>query len=225
MREAFWHYWQHADGLGQGLTVLLIAMSLSSWTLIVYRSWFFLGLRRLPAGLQAFWQAPDYQAGLQLLQQVDQHAVYCDMLLSVQNPIAGWGQNNAVQLSRLLRDSLQRQVTRLQFGLTMLATVGATAPFVGLLGTVWGIYLALQNIAEQNTLQIEQLTGPVGEALIMTALGLFVALPAVVAYNLLRKQAASAEAALEGFAYDLQQQFGADSAIKVASSTLTTAQD
>lgn len=211
MREAFGHYWQHADGLGQALTLLLIAMSLLSWTLIVYRSWFLLRLRKLTLGLQAFWQAPSFEAGLQLLQQADRHQVFASLVLAIQTQsqqASSWSHNQAAQVSRVLRESLQKQVEQLQFGLTVLATIAATAPFVGLLGTVWGIYLALQNISQQNSLQIEQLTGPVGEALVMTAVGLFVALPAVVAYNLLRKQAAQVEASLEGFAYDLQQQFG-----------------
>ncbi len=210
MREAFWHYWQHADGLGQFLTLILATMSLLSWTLIIYRSWFFSGLRQIDTGLHAFWQAPDQVHGLNLLQQADKQALFAPMASAVfvqaQNQ-QGWSQKQAAQLSRVLRNQLQVQVQRLQLGLTGLATIGATAPFVGLLGTVWGIYLALQQVAEQNSLQIEQLTGPVGEALIMTALGLFVALPAVVAYNVLRKYALQHELALEGFAYDLQQQF------------------
>lgn len=213
MREAFWHYWQHADGLGQFLTLLLAALSLLSWTLILYRCWFFSRLRRVDAGLRAFWQAPDQSGGLNLLRQADTENVFGALVAAAfQQAQAqqGWSSNQAAQLSRVLRNQLQIQVQRLQFGLTGLATIGATAPFVGLLGTVWGIYLALQQIAEQNSLQIEQLTGPVGEALIMTAFGLFVALPAVVAYNLLRKLAWQHELMLEGLAYDLQQQFAAE---------------
>lgn len=210
MREAFGHYWQHADGLGQALTLLLLIMSLLSWTLIVYRSWFLLRLRKLALGLQAFWQAPSLDDGLLLLKQADRHQVFASLVVALQTQskqASSWSTNQAAQVSRILRQSLQSQTEQLQWGLTVLATIAATAPFVGLLGTVWGIYLALQNISQQNSLQIEQLTGPVGEALVMTAIGLFVALPAVVAYNLLRKQAAQVEASLEGFAYDLQQQF------------------
>ena len=97
-------------------------------------------------------------------------------------------------------------------GSTLLATIGATAPFVGLLGTVWGIHHALGTLAGSGQVDIAQLAGPVGEALVMTAAGLAVALPAVLAYNLLGRAAGTLEALLEGFAHDLQSQFGADAA-------------
>ena len=107
------------------------------------------------------------------------------------------------QLTRLLRDALQQLGQRLQYGQILLATVGATAPFVGLLGTVWGIYLALAGMAGQVAL--EQITGPIGEALIMTAAGLAVALPAVLAYNVMGRRIGQLEAELEGFAHDLRE--------------------
>lgn len=97
----------------------------------------------------------------------------------------------------------------MQWGQTLLATVGATAPFVGLLGTVWGIHHALATLAGSGQIGIEQLAGPVGEALVMTAAGLAVALPAVLAYNLMGRAAGQMEALLEGFAHDLLAQFGA----------------
>jgi biopolymer transport protein ExbB len=103
----------------------------------------------------------------------------------------------------LLRDALHAVVGRLQFGQILLATVGSTAPFVGLLGTVWGIYEALAAIANAGQITIDQLAGPVGEALIMTAAGLAVAIPAVLAYNILGRRVARIEADLEGFAQDL----------------------
>jgi biopolymer transport protein ExbB len=92
----------------------------------------------------------------------------------------------------------------------LLATIGATAPFVGLLGTVWGIHHALGTLAGSGQVDIAQLAGPVGEALVMTAAGLAVALPAVLAYNLLGRSASQLEAVLEGFAHDLHAQFGVD---------------
>ncbi len=87
----------------------------------------------------------------------------------------------------------------------LLASIGSTAPFVGLLGTVWGIYHALVGIAEAGTITIERVSGPVGEALIMTAAGLAVAIPAVLAYNVFGKWVAACEAELEGFAHDLRE--------------------
>ena len=89
-------------------------------------------------------------------------------------------------------------------GLTLLATVGATAPFVGLLGTVWGIQQALVGLSGAGALTIDRIAGPVGEALLMTAAGLLVAIPAVLAYNVLGKRVVACEAALEGLAHDLR---------------------
>ena len=109
------------------------------------------------------------------------------------------------QLTRVLRDALHRVLHRLQFGQVLLATVGFTAPFVGLLGTVWGIYHALTEIGIDGKFRIEQVSGPVGEALVMTAAGLAVAIPAVLAYNVLGRQIARIEADLEGFARDLRE--------------------
>jgi biopolymer transport protein ExbB len=109
------------------------------------------------------------------------------------------------QLTRVLRDALHRGLQRLQFGQTLLATVGSTAPFVGLLGTVWGIYHALTAISAAGQISIDQVAGPVGEALIMTAAGLAVAIPAVLAYNWFGRSIAAIEADLEGFARDLRE--------------------
>ena len=93
----------------------------------------------------------------------------------------------------------------MQFGQVLLASIGSTAPFVGLFGTVWGIYHALVAIATAGSITIDKVAGPVGEALIMTAAGLAVAIPAVLAYNLFGKWVGAAEAELEGFAHDLRE--------------------
>ena len=96
-------------------------------------------------------------------------------------------------------------LAQLQFGQVLLATVGSTAPFVGLLGTVWGIYHALTGIAGGRQITIDKVSGPVGEALIMTAAGLAVAIPAVLAYNVFGQLIGRIEADLEGFAHDLRE--------------------
>ena len=108
------------------------------------------------------------------------------------------------QLTRGLRDALHDIIDKLQFGQVMLATVGSTAPFVGLFGTVWGIYHALAGIAGSGQVGIDQVAGPVGEALVMTAAGLAVAIPAVLGYNIFSRRIARIEADLEGFARDLR---------------------
>jgi biopolymer transport protein ExbB len=113
--------------------------------------------------------------------------------------------DKAQQLTRVLRDALHKIVNKLNFGQVLLATVGSTAPFVGLLGTVWGIYHALSNIAGAGQMTIAQVSGPVGEALVMTAAGLVVAIPAVLAYNVFGRVIGRIEADLEGFASDLRE--------------------
>jgi biopolymer transport protein ExbB len=109
------------------------------------------------------------------------------------------------QLTRRLRDALHQGLAQLQFGQVLLASVGATAPFVGLFGTVWGIFHALGGMAEGNGVSIDKIAGPVGEALIFTAAGLAVAIPAVLAYNIYGKRVSACEADLEGFAHDLRE--------------------
>jgi biopolymer transport protein ExbB len=108
------------------------------------------------------------------------------------------------QLTRSLREALQAVRTRLQWGQDVLATVGATAPFVGLLGTVWGIFHALTNLSVAGQYTLDKVAQPVGEALVMTAAGLAVAIPAVIAYNLMGRRLARIDAELEGLAYDLR---------------------
>ena len=109
------------------------------------------------------------------------------------------------QLTRRLRDALHRGLAHLQWGQVLLASVGSTAPFVGLFGTVWGIYHALAGMAAAGSISIDKVSGPIGEALIMTAAGIAVAVPAVLAYNVFGKWVASCEAELEGFAHDLRE--------------------
>ena len=112
------------------------------------------------------------------------------------------------QLTRRLRDALHGVLAQLQFGQVLLASIGSTAPFIGLFGTVWGIYHALIGIAAAGSITIERVSGPVGEALVMTAAGLAVAIPAVLAYNIFGKLVGACEAELEGFAHDLREMLG-----------------
>src|SRR3954462_8330451 len=124
--------------------------------------------------------------------------------LDAPGSLAGSG-DRSQQLTRLLRDALHLVLDKLQFGQVLLASVGSTAPFVGLLGTVWGIYHALTGIAAAGQITIDRVAGPVGEALIMTAAGLAVAIPAVLGYNVFGRVIGRIEADLEGFARDLRE--------------------
>jgi len=108
------------------------------------------------------------------------------------------------QLTRVLRNAMQLVLRRLQWGQIVLATAGSISPFIGLLGTVWGIFNALTGMAEGGAVRIEDIVGPVGEALVMTAAGLAVAIPAVLGYNFLGRRIAQIESELEGFAHDVR---------------------
>jgi len=200
--------WLHGDAFSLALALALLGLSVASWVVIV---WKWRLLRRvqtdLPRSLAAFWQAPHLQAAREQLPAFDRDACLLPLLqASTPAPggtLAGAGLRHE-QLTRSLRDALQAVVLRLQWGQTLLATAGTISPFVGLLGTVWGIFNALTGMAEAGQLSIDKIAGPVGEALVMTALGLGVAIPAVLGYNLLGRRIAQIEADLEGFAHDLR---------------------
>jgi len=201
-----------ADTLGRAVALLLLAMSVASWVVILWKAWL---LRRAAADLNlstaAFWQASDLDDAQARLDRFDPQQLVSPLLQAARgldraapHTLAAAG-DRSQQLTRVLRDALHRVLHRLQFGQVLLATVGSTAPFVGLLGTVWGIYHALTGIGLDGPFRIEQVSGPVGEALVMTAAGLAVAIPAVLAYNVLGRQIARIEADLEGFARDLRE--------------------
>ena len=197
------------DTLSATLALGLLAMSVASWTVIFYKAWL---LQRVSAdvaqGKAAFWQARDVQQGIQTLASLERTAVLLPLAQASQQRMAGTlgAQGDiSAQRTRVLRDALHSVLHRLQSGQVLLATVGSTAPFVGLLGTVWGIYHALTGIATAGQLTIERVAGPVGEALVMTAAGLAVALPAVLAFNVMGRVINRLEQELEGFAHDLRE--------------------
>jgi biopolymer transport protein ExbB len=197
------------DALSATLALGLLAMSVASWTVIFYKAWL---LHRVSVdvaqGKAAFWQARDVQQGIQTLASIERTAVLLPLAQASQQLMHGTlGAQGDVsaQRTRVLRDALHGVLHRLQSGQVLLATVGSTAPFVGLLGTVWGIYHALTGIATAGQLTIERVAGPVGEALVMTAAGLAVALPAVLAFNVMGRVINRLEQELEGFAHDLRE--------------------
>jgi len=199
-------YWQQGDAASHAVAYVLLAMSLLSWYLMLSKGVSAWHVRRGAHRLPDFWAAPSLDDGLAVLALGDTERIYLPLAqvqarqgrasLDATLPLAD-------QLTRLLRDAIQHATVRLEWGLTTLASIGATAPFVGLLGTVWGIYHALATVSQGGALRVEQLAGPVGEALIMTAAGLLVAIPAVLAYNGLSRINRLTLAELDAFAHDL----------------------
>jgi biopolymer transport protein ExbB len=195
------------DAASRAVSMLLLAMSVASWVVIAWKGWL---LRRagsdVTRGIAAFWQAATLAEGRQRLAALDHQALVLP-LLEVVLPGAGASLSGSVgttqRLTRLLRDALFGVLARLRQGQVLLATIGSTAPFVGLLGTVWGIHHALLAIASAGQITIERVAAPVGEALVMTAAGLAVAIPSVLAYNWFGRLIHDIELRLEGFAHDL----------------------
>lgn len=206
----FADFWAQSDLVGRAVALLLLAMSVSAWALILWKTWL---LRRARKGLvravPAFWSAAGVAEGRSALQSFDTEGLLLPLLdaatAETRSATLDAAGKRESRLTRRLRDALHAVLAKLQFGQVLLASVGATAPFVGLFGTVWGIYHALASISAAGNITIEKISGPVGEALIMTAAGLAVAIPAVLAYNVFGKMVAACEADLEGFAHDLRE--------------------
>ncbi|MDB5965051.1 MAG: MotA/TolQ/ExbB proton channel [Polaromonas sp.] len=195
--------------VSQAVAVVLLAMSVSSWVIILWKAWL---LQRacgdVARSTAAFWQSASLAEAGEKVAAFDREALVSPLIAATRAGGAGTlasAGDASQQLTRVLRNALHAVLHKLQFGQVLLATVGSTAPFVGLLGTVWGIYHALIGIASAGQITIDKVSGPVGEALIMTAAGLAVAIPAVLAYNIFGRVINRIEADLEGFARDLRE--------------------
>ncbi|MCB1977952.1 MAG: MotA/TolQ/ExbB proton channel family protein [Burkholderiaceae bacterium] len=211
----FVHWWRSVDAVTQTAALVLLLMSVASWVILLWKTRL---LSRASAdlarSLAAFWQAPDWPQAHAAVAAFDRESLVLPLVVAADMARARPGirtGGSALQepalahATRLLRGALNAGPARLQYGQVVLATVGATAPFVGLLGTVWGIYHALAAMAGAGQISVERLAGPVGEALIMTAAGLAVAIPSVLGYNVLGRSVARLEGELEGFAHDLRE--------------------
>jgi len=213
----FTDFWAQSDLVGRAVALLLLAMSVSAWALILWKTWLLRRARRgLVRAVPAFWSAAGVAEGRSALQSFDTEGLLLPLLdaatAETRSATLDAAGKRESRLTRRLRDALHAVLARLQFGQVLLASIGATAPFVGLFGTVWGIYHALVSISAAGNITIEKISGPVGEALIMTAAGLAVAIPAVLAYNVFGKRVAACEADLEGFAHDLRELLDQDPA-------------
>ena len=195
--------------VSQLVAVLLLAMSVASWVVILWKAWLLhRAVGDVARSTAAFWQSASVEQASEKVAAFDREALVLPLIVATRiQPSATLASSGdrAQQLTRVLRDALHAVLNKLQFGQVLLATVGSTAPFVGLLGTVWGIYHALIGMASAGQITIDKVSGPVGEALIMTAAGLAVAIPAVLAYNIFGRRIGRIEADLEGFARDLRE--------------------
>jgi len=204
------HFWEQGDAITRSVAALLLLMSISAWVMIFWKGWLLARFRAdIARAVPAFWTAPDMAGGRDRLAAFDREGVLQPLLAAATaSPSAQTLEAHGhleSQLTRRLRDALHGVLAQLQYGQVLLASIGSTAPFIGLFGTVWGIYHALVSISAGGSITIERVSGPVGEALVMTAAGLAVAIPAVLAYNVFGKRVNACEAELEGFAHDLRE--------------------
>lgn len=220
--------WSQGDIVTKSVAVLLLIMSLASWLVIITKA---LDLRRLSSQAKAtesFWHGADFADGLAKLgtasdnpfrqlaiegREATAHVVHRD---GNAKPQLHDALDMSEWVTRSLRNSIDDSLATMQSGLAVLASVGSTAPFVGLFGTVWGIYHALLAIGLNGQASIDKVAGPVGESLIMTALGLAVAIPAVLGYNALVRGNKSVSGKLNRFAHDLHAYFLTGARVKGA---------
>ena len=208
--------WIQGDLVIKGVAVLLLLMSVASWYVIVTRAWRIFRLQQVIRATGLFWSTESPDEGLEMpdtgISENPFRRLVLDGQAAMEHYAAAKGSLHAqLSLSQWLGDSLRSSIDasseRMQSGLPVLASVGSTAPFIGLFGTVWGIYRALASIGISGHASIEHVAGPVGEALIMTAFGLAVAVPAVLGYNALIRANRRAVAALNRFARQLHAGF------------------
>jgi biopolymer transport protein ExbB len=205
--------WSQGDLITKGVALLLLAMSLASWMVIIIKALDLRKFARHARATESFWHAADFADGVAKLPDLGNPF----RTLALEGREASVHHHAQAQLhdsldvsewlTRALRNSIDESTARLQSGLAVLASVGSTAPFIGLFGTVWGIYHALLSISTAGQATIDKVAGPIGEALIMTALGLAVAIPAVLGYNALVRGNKGVLNKLNRFAHDLHAYF------------------
>ena len=206
--------WMTGDWVARFVVILLFAMSIASWCVILYKSIEYIDYQKKSKAVDIFWTKSSMKEGLICFESkvgVNYFYDLAQQASAARKHFEEQGRENQIQhslgLSEWITRSLQRTLddaaSKMQAGLALLASVGSTAPFIGLFGTVWGIYHALMSIGSSGQATLDQVAGPVGESLIMTALGLAVAIPAVLGYNSLLRGQKSILAKLGRFAHDL----------------------
>ncbi len=221
---SFAHLLQNFDFVGWVVFITLAIMSVLSIYWIVVN---FVKNLRLRASsdrvVSTFWETPNAQDAIRFMEEQGRFEPFSKIALDAAQAAAHHQRHEGSRLveslnrsefvDRALRQGVTRESSKLEGGLTVLATVGSTAPFVGLLGTVWGIYHALIRISATGQASIDAVAGPVGEALIMTAIGLFVAIPAVLAYNFFTRLNRVTNNKFDTFAHDLHDFFATGSRV------------
>jgi biopolymer transport protein ExbB len=223
----FDHLIQNFDVIGWIVFVTLIVMSLGSLYYIVMNSLRnFLINSRMDRVISTFWETQSAADAVRYMEEQPKSEPFSKIALDCASAAAHHQRHEGSRLvealnrsefiDRALRQAVARESSNLETGLTLLATVGSSAPFVGLLGTVWGIYHALIRIGASGQASMDVVAGPVGEALIMTAFGLFVAIPAVLAYNFFVRGNRKVIARFDEFAHDLHDFFATGSRVEGA---------
>jgi len=215
---------EHMDAVNWTVLIVLIVMSAMSIFWIIYNA---IKAARLRGStdrvINTFWETHNAQDAIRFMEEQPKSEPFSKVALDAAQAAAHHQRHEGSRLveslnrsefvDRALRQAVTRESLKLEDGLTVLATVGATAPFVGLLGTVWGIYRALIRIGASGQADIGAVAGPVGEALIMTAIGLGVAIPAVLSYNFFVRLNRGTNNKLDTFAHDLHDFFATGSRV------------
>ena len=201
--------WAQGDAVTRTVAIILLVMSIVSWVIILTKVLGLYKVKKMAKEVECFWHAPSFDVALSQM-TADQNP-YADLANSAQEAMQHHNQQSGTRselnqtinasdwLTRCLKISIDKSVGGLQQGLTFLASTGATAPFIGLFGTVWGIMNALQTISASGQASIDIVAGPIGEALIATAIGIAAALPAVLFYNYFLRKMKIWVTELDGF--------------------------
>jgi len=217
--------WLEGDAITRFVAIVLLTCSIVTWVILLTRFWELRNLRKLRPELDQFWHASSYEQGLQSFSNPSMNPYYQIAKSATDASIHHQSQssdrrellqtlNYSEWMARSIKNGIDNVVASLQKGLTFLGSTGAVAPFIGLFGTVWGIYHALISISSSGSAQIDQVAGPIGEALIMTALGLAVAIPAVLGFNAINRANKLLVAELNRFGNDLLAYFVTGARVK-----------
>ena len=224
------HMWEASDFVGKFVFFVMLLMFIGTVWFIVRNTMRNMTIRsRAQRVMDAFWQTTNPQEAHRLMEAEPANEPFSKIALECANAAAHHAKSEGSRLvealnrsefiDRALRQAVARESNKLEDGLTWLATVGSTAPFVGLFGTVWGIYHALIKIGATGQASLDVVAAPVGEALIMTCIGLGVAIPSVLAYNFFVRANRVTLGQFDDFAHDLHDYFATGARVGAAAAT------